>query len=50
MLPVTAVRFFGDPDLNARAEGTAMSMIIAAIAFMLIVLYMWLSRRLIRQN
>jgi putative spermidine/putrescine transport system permease protein len=50
MLPVTAVRFFGDPDLNARAEGTAMSMIIAAIVFVLVATYMWLSRRLIRQN
>ena len=50
MLPVTAVEFFGNPDLNARAEGTAMSMIIAAIVFVLVAVYMWLSRRLIRQN
>ena len=31
MLPVTAVRFFLDPDLNARQEGMAMSMVIAGI-------------------
>ena len=50
MLPVTAIRFFRDPDLNARTEGTALSIIIAAIVFVLVIIYMWLSRKYIRQD
>jgi putative spermidine/putrescine transport system permease protein len=50
MLTVTAVRFFRDPDLNARTEGMAISMIIAFLAFALVILYAWLSRRAVRQG
>lgn len=49
MLSVTALRFFNDPDLNARAEGMAMSMIIALIVLILVVFYMWISRRTVRE-
>lgn len=49
MLSVTAVRFFSNPDLNARAEGMAMSMIIAFIVLILVLLYMWISRRTVRE-
>lgn len=49
-LTVTAVRFFRDPDLNARTEGMAISMIISVIVFFLVLGYMWLSRRTIRQD
>ena len=49
-LTVTAVRFFRDPDLNARTEGMAISMIISIIVFFLVLGYMWLSRRTIRQD
>ena len=48
MLPVTAVKFFMDPDLNARAEGMAIGIIIAIIAFVLVVFYMWIGRKTIR--
>lgn len=48
MLPVTSLRFFTDPDLNSRAEGMAMSMIIAFIVLILVLLYMWISRRSVR--
>ena len=44
-LTVTAVRFFRDPDLNARTEGMAISIIISVIVFFLVLGYMWLSRR-----
>ena len=50
MLPVTAVKFFMDPDLNARAEGMAIGIIIAIIAFALVVFYMWIGRKTIRNN
>lgn len=49
-LPVTAVRFFRNPDLNARTEGMAISIIISIIVFFLVLGYMWLSRRAIRQD
>ena len=49
-LTVTAVRFFRDPDLNARTEGMAISIIISIIVFVLVVIYMWLSRRTVRQD
>lgn len=48
MLPVMAVRFFLDPDLNARAEGMAASMIISGIVVVLVLIYMSLSRRVRR--
>lgn len=50
MLPVTALRFFTDPDLNSRAEGMAMSMIIASIVLVLVLFYMWFSRRSVREG
>jgi hypothetical protein len=31
MLPVLALRFFNDPDLRARADGMAISLIITII-------------------
>lgn len=49
-LPVTAVRFFRNPDLNSRTEGMAISIIISIIVFFLVLGYMWLSRRAIRQD
>ena len=49
-LPVTAVRFFRNPDLNSRTEGMAISMIISVIVFFLVLGYMWLSRRAIRRD
>ena len=49
-LPVTAVRFFRNPDLNARSEGMAISIIISIIVFFLVLGYMWLSRRAIRRD
>ncbi|NWF70794.1 MAG: sugar ABC transporter permease [Chloroflexi bacterium] len=50
MLPVMALEFFLNPDLNARAEGMALSMIIAVIVLALVVVYMWISDRAIRQT
>ncbi len=47
-LTVTAVRFFRNPDLNARTEGMAISIIISVIVFFLVLGYMWLGRRTIR--
>ncbi len=48
MLPVSSLRFFSDPDLNSRAEGMAMSMIIAGIVLVLVIIYMWISNRTVR--
>lgn len=45
MLPVTAVRFFLDRDLNARSEGMALSMIVTGIVVVLVIAYMAISRR-----
>ena len=39
MLPVLTLEFFQDPDLNSRAEGMAMSMIIALLIIILIMVY-----------
>jgi putative spermidine/putrescine transport system permease protein len=50
MLPVMAVRFFQNPDLNARVEGTAVAMVIALVALIMVVLYMWISSRTIRKT
>lgn len=50
MMAVISLDFFLNPDLNARAEGMAMSMIMAAIVFVLVVIYMWVSARTIRGN
>jgi putative spermidine/putrescine transport system permease protein len=44
-LPVLALRFFTDADLNARAEAMALSLIITAIVMVLVAAYMWLTRR-----
>ncbi len=49
-LTVTAVRFFRNPDLNSRTEGMAISIIISIIVFVLVLGYMWLSRRAIRRD
>lgn len=40
VLPVQALEFFDNPDLNARREAMAMSVIIAAIVMVLVALYM----------
>lgn len=45
VLPVMTLDFFLNPDLNARTEGMAMSMVIAAIALILVLVYMWLGQR-----
>ena len=50
VLPVLALEFFQNPDLNARAEGMALSMIIAFIVFALVFLYMYISARAIRRS
>jgi putative spermidine/putrescine transport system permease protein len=49
MLPVMALEFFLNPDLNARAEGMALSMIIAAITLLIVVAYMWAGNRAVRR-
>jgi putative spermidine/putrescine transport system permease protein len=38
MLPVLALRFFNDPDLNARADGMAISLLITVITLLAAVL------------
>ena len=43
-----SLEFFRNPDLNARAEGMAMSMIIASMALVMVLIYMWVSRRSVR--
>lgn len=48
MLPVMSLDFFRNPDLNARAEGMAMSMVIAGVALIMVLIYMWVSRRSVR--
>lgn len=50
MLPIMALEFFLNPDLNARQEGMALSMIIAGIVLALVVIYMWISNRAIRDS
>ncbi len=49
-LPVLAVRLFTDPDLNKRPEAMAMSILIAVIAALMVLAYMWLSRRIVRSD
>jgi putative spermidine/putrescine transport system permease protein len=44
-LPVLAYRRYVDPDLNARPEAMALSVIISALITLLILLYMRLGRR-----
>jgi uncharacterized membrane protein YozB (DUF420 family) len=34
MLPVLALRFFNDPDLSARADGMAISLVITVITLL----------------
>ncbi|MEQ8675405.1 MAG: ABC transporter permease subunit [Aggregatilineales bacterium] len=50
MLPVMSLDFFRNPDLNARTEGMAMSMIIAFFALIMVLIYMWISRRSVRES
>ena len=50
MLPVMALDFFLNPDLNARSEGMALSMIIAIIVMILVVIYFWLTQSKIRKD
>lgn len=45
VLPVTALRFFTDADLSARAEAMALSMIITVIVMLFVAVYLWLSWR-----
>ena len=48
MLSITTWRFFQDADLNSRAEGTAISIIMALIVLALTFTYQQISRRTIR--
>ncbi|MBT3778084.1 MAG: ABC transporter permease subunit [Pelagibacteraceae bacterium] len=50
MLPVMAFEFFLNPDLNARSEGMALSIIIAMIVMILVIIYFWLIQSKIRKN
>ena len=50
MLPVMAFEFFLNPDLNARSEGMALSIIIALIVMILVVFYFWLTQAKIRKD
>ncbi len=50
MLPVLALDFFLNPDLNARAEGMALSIIIAVVVFALVIFYMYVSARAVRRD
>ncbi len=49
-LPVLAVRLFTDPDLNQRPPAMALSILIALISAVMVVLYMALSRRVVRSD
>ena len=50
MLPVMSLDFFLNPDLNARSEGMALSMIIAFIVMVLVVIYFRLTQSKIRKD
>ena len=50
MLPVMSFEFFLNPDLNARSEGMALSIIIAMIVMILVVFYFWLTQAKIRKD
>ena len=50
MLPVMSFEFFLNPDLNARSEGMALSIIIAMIVMILVVFYFWLTQVKIRKD
>ena len=50
MLPVMSLDFFLNPDLNARSEGMALSMIIALIVMILVVIYFRLTQSKIRKD
>ena len=50
MLPVMSLDFFLNPDLNARSEGMALSMIIALIVMILVVFYFRLTQSKIRKD
>jgi putative spermidine/putrescine transport system permease protein len=50
MLPVMAFEFFLNPDLNARSEGMALSIIIAIIVMILVIIYFWLTQAKIRKD
>lgn len=47
-LPVLAVRYYTDPDLNQRPAAMATAMVIAVLSTLLIFVYMRLTRRLVR--
>jgi len=49
-LPVLAFRAFTDPDLGARPEAMAVSVVIAAIVAVLVFVYTWVGRRYVRQD
>ncbi len=50
VLPVLAVRNYLNPDLNQRPEAMATSMVIAALATVLVLIYMEISRRVVRSD
>lgn len=49
-LPVLAVRSYTDPDLNQRPQAMAMAIVITVLSTLLILLYMELSRRIVRRE
>lgn len=49
-LPVLAVRKYTNPDLNARPEAMATAIVIAILSTILIIIYMALSRRIVRSD
>jgi len=49
-LPVLAVRNYTNPDLNRRPEAMATAIVIAVLSALLIIIYMSLSRRIVRSD
>ena len=49
-LPVLAVRNYTNPDLNKRPEAMATAIVISVLSTILIILYMNLSRRIVRKD
>ncbi len=49
-LSVLAVRNYTNPDLNARPEAMATAIIIAILSTFMILIYMSLSRRIVRSD
>lgn len=50
MLSVLAVRLYSNPDLNRRPEAMATSIVVAVLATVLVLIYMEISRRVVRSD